>query len=444
MRLGLGVKRFLVQVAIASAKAGAFLLGLMAGVGRALVYVGGPVWRAAVHYVGVPIYRLFFHLRRLLPAISTAPTSPFMARHSWVSRFIPAWCIGASILLVTSVNLSQADALRSADIGQKSPLYTFFTGEQALTYTVRAAPATVRPTRYLAETFFALPEADTHSPDDSYTAITTEGGVFIAPTISGTAESVAPRSEIVTYLVKSGDVLGAISEKYGLSLSTILWANNLTARSTLRPGMELTILPTDGVIHKVKKGETAAAIAKKYKVETEKVLAFNGLDNKALSVGQSLIIPGGTPPVIVPVAPARSLANVFSTPPAGTKGTGASASGRMLWPTDLHIITQRFGWKHTGIDVDCHFTNNNYAADNGTVQYSGWKNGYGNVVEINHGNGIITRYGHHAKLYVKAGQPIAKGTPIGLCGTTGKSTGTHLHFEVIVGGKFRNPLEYVR
>jgi murein DD-endopeptidase MepM/ murein hydrolase activator NlpD len=196
-------------------------------------------------------------------------------------------------------------------------------------------------------------------------------------------------------------------------------------------------------VHTVKKGETVAAIAKKYKVDVEKIIAANAMGSASLSVGKTLIVPGGTPPVAAPVAPVRSLASVFTSSPVGAKA-GATGTGRMLWPTDLHVITQKFGWKHTGLDIDCYFTNNNYAADDGTVQYAGWKKGYGYVVEINHGNGMVTRYGHHAKLYVTAGQPIARGTPIGLCGTTGKSSGTHLHFEVIIGGKFRNPLEYIR
>ncbi len=116
----------------------------------------------------------------------------------------------------------------------------------------------------------------------------------------------------------------------------------------------------------------------------------------------------------------------------------------MIWPTDLRTITQYYGWRHTGLDVDCHFTHHNYAADDGYVQFAGWKGGYGLTVEINHGNGIVTRYGHHASLAVADGQQISQGTPLGVCGTTGRSTGTHLHFEVIRNGKFVNPLEYIR
>lgn len=441
MRLGLGVKRFLVQVMIASAKAGAFLLAGMSALGRVVAFVLAPAWRVLIRGFGVPLYRAFFWTRRLLPkhtVDSASRVGRVLAGRSFVG-----WCMGGCVLLIVGMNMVQAEALRNPDAGQRSALYRFLTHEQTVTYTVRAEPTFARPTRYLSYVFLASPESIAQGKNENDPTVTTDSGTLVAPMVSGTADSVAPRSEVLTHTIASGETLGSIAQKYGLSLSTILWANNLTARSVLKIGNALTILPVDGVVHTVKKGETAAAIAKKYKVETDKVLAFNGLGGAALRVGATLIIPGGTPPVVVPPKSARSIANVFTSSPVSSK-TGVAGSGRMLWPTDLHIITQKFGWKHTGIDIDCYFNNTNYAADDGTVQYAGWKKGYGYVVEINHGNGMVTRYGHHAKLYVSAGQPIARGTPIGLCGTTGKSSGTHLHFEVIIGGKFRNPLEYVR
>jgi len=116
----------------------------------------------------------------------------------------------------------------------------------------------------------------------------------------------------------------------------------------------------------------------------------------------------------------------------------------MIWPTDLRTITQYYGWRHTGVDIDCGWDNTNYAAMDGIVESSGWNGGYGYAIDINHGNGITTRYGHNASLYVSAGQYVSQGQAIGLCGTTGRSTGTHLHFEVIASGRFKNPLEYVR
>ncbi len=284
------------------------------------------------------------------------------------------------------------------------------------------------------------------------------GGALTAPTISEGAESTAPRTEVETYAVAQGDTLSTIAAKFGISLNTLLWANSLTVNSSIKPGTELTILPTTGVQHKVVSGDTVSKIATKYKVEEAEIIAFNRLASaEDIIIGESLIVPNGEVQAAAPARRPTSVTTVF-TPPATSSSipttttpsttapaTGsASGSGVMVWPTDLRVITQYYGWSHTGIDVDCHFTHDNYAADSGVVQYAGWKGGYGYAVEINHGNGLVTRYGHHASMYVSAGETVSKGQAIGRCGTTGISTGTHLHFEVMSGGAFKNPLEYIR
>jgi LysM repeat protein len=272
------------------------------------------------------------------------------------------------------------------------------------------------------------------------------GGGLSAPTISDGAESVAPREGVEVYVAQSGDTLSSIASQFGISLNTLLWANDLSVRSILKPGAELAILPTSGVKHAVKSGDTLSSIAKKYSVEESEIVKYNKLASaNDLVVGESLIVPDGT--IAAPVRTTPSVTSVF-TPSIPTTTSSAdpatSGSGVMVWPTDLHTITQYYGWRHTGLDVDCKFTNDNYAADDGIVQFAGWKSGYGYTVEINHGNGIMTRYGHHASMYVTAGEQVAKGQAIGRCGTTGRSTGTHLHFEVISGGRFKNPLDYIR
>lgn len=274
------------------------------------------------------------------------------------------------------------------------------------------------------------------------------GGGLSAPTFSDGAESIAPREGVEVYIAQSGDTLSTIAGQFGISLNTLLWANDLSVRSVLKPGAELTILPTSGVKHIVESGDTLSSISKEYSVEEDEIVKYNKLASaNDLVVGEGLIVPNGE---IAAPAPSRTTPSVTSvfTPSIPTTTSSAdpatSGSGVMVWPADLRVITQYYGWRHTGLDVDCKFTNDNYAADDGIVQYSGWKSGYGYTVEINHGNGIMTRYGHHASLYVTAGEQVAKGQAIGRCGTTGKSTGTHLHFEVVVGGRFKNPLEYIR
>lgn len=276
------------------------------------------------------------------------------------------------------------------------------------------------------------------------------GGIISAPTISEGADSIAPRQDIETYLVQNGDTLSIIAEQFGISLNTLLWANGLSVRSVLKPGSTLTISPTSGVIHQVKSGDTLSEIANKYDAGEDTILAFNRLASADdLVVGEQIVVPGGA---IKAVVPSRSSAfgSILTSPTTKTPVTTSTispttvGSGSMVWPTDLRVITQYYGWRHTGVDIDCYYNNDNYASDYGVVQFSGWKGGYGNAVEINHGNGIVTRYAHNASNYVVAGQQVAKGQAIARCGTTGRSTGTHIHFEVIVNGGFRNPLEYVR
>ncbi len=409
--------------------------------------------RGAVRFiastVGVPLYRGVFLLRRFFGRIYVPGKNKLM--YFLTNRYAIHTAVVLLAFATTAMSV-QASGVRADDFGQESMLYELVSGQSNEVVAVRADTVTSKPSRYLGSTALSVqPDIDFHTALDDYVATTSAGSAIIAPTISEAGESIAPRTESVAYEVQSGDTIGTIAQKHGITINTLLWANNLSVRSTIRPGDSLQILPTDGLTHTIKSGDTILAIANKYDAEASEVLAYNNLTSaSALSIGEELIIPGGSQPAAVPRR--RSVARVFTPPapstPAGNPGATApdtsAASGRMVWPTDLRVITQYYGWRHTGLDVDCHFTHNNYAADAGYVQYSGWKGGYGLTVEINHGNGLVTRYGHNAKNYVSAGEQVSKGQAIGLCGTTGRSTGTHLHFEVMSGGRFRNPLEYIR
>ncbi len=352
-------------------------------------------------------------------------------------------------VVVGSINLG-TNEVRAESFGQKSLLYQLASTQDneiieefALEETApERVSVSYRGVGALSAVTYGI---DNLSDVDSATSVVS-GGSLSSPVITEGSSSVAPRDAIEVYAVQTGDTLSSIAVKFGLSINTILWSNNLTVKSVLRPGDSLTILPVSGVAHTVKSGDTLSKIAKTYDVSADEILAYNHLSNSNdLSVGDKLIVPGGAIQYVAPVRRPTTIGSVFTTPTTTSSAAPTTAgSGNMSWPTDLRIITQYFGWRHTGIDVDCHFDNTNYAADDGIVQFSGWKGGYGYAVEINHGNGIVTRYGHHAKIYVSAGTQVSKGTPLGLCGTTGRSTGTHLHFEVILNGKFQNPLEYIR
>lgn len=250
------------------------------------------------------------------------------------------------------------------------------------------------------------------------------------------------RDKNIEYTVQEGDTASSIAEKFGVSVETVLWQNDLTSRSKIKPGQTLEVLPVTGVSHKVRKGDTVYSIAKRYDVEAQQIVnfPFNTYTNDEtfeLAIGQIMIVPDGVTPSVTRRAPrVRQL-----TPDAGT----VVASGAFVWPTSGRI-TQRFVWYHKGLDIANKAAPNILAADSGTVVVSGWPDGYGygNRVVIDHGNGYKTLYGHLSRVSVVPGQTVARGNAIGKMGCSGRCTGTHLHFEVIRNGVYLNPLSVLQ
>lgn len=283
-----------------------------------------------------------------------------------------------------------------------------------------------------------------------------EEAVAVKPRVIGsrftTEQELIPekRTEIVLYTVQKGDAVSTIAQRFGLTVNTILWANNLGAYSLIRPGDVLTILPESGILHTVKSGDTISKIAKLYDVEEEKILASNQLAS-VLKIGDQLMVPGGRK-ITVAAAPKPVAA------PTNTTGLGiirdlvkapdapaaVSSDGKMAWPTEGNRITQYFSWRHTGLDIANKTGTPLYAAEAGTVEFAGWGNGYGYNVLIDHGGGKKTRYAHASKMFVKAGDTVSRGENIAAMGSTGWSTGPHLHFEVIINGAKQNPLNYIK
>ncbi len=258
-----------------------------------------------------------------------------------------------------------------------------------------------------------------------------------------TTESDKLRDKVEEYVVKNGDTASSIAEKYGISVDTIKWENNLTTNS-IKPGQKLRILPVTGVRHVVTRGETIYTIAKKYSANPQSVVDFpfnTFADNEtfSLAVGQDLIVPDGEKPNEVPTVPRQFLAS--RTPNAGA----VSATGQFVWPIS-GTITQRYSWYHRGIDIATSFGAPILAADSGTVIVAGWpdNSGYGNRIVIDHGNGLRTWYGHLSRFTVTAGQTVKRGDVIGYEGSTGRSTGPHLHFEIRQGNTHLNPLNYLK
>lgn len=246
---------------------------------------------------------------------------------------------------------------------------------------------------------------------------------FYLPTIS--------RHGIITYRVKEGDTLGRIAANFGISLNTLIWANNLKANSVIKPGQELVVLPVSGVLHIVKKGDTISSIAKQYKAEVASIIAFNNLDEKKeLIIGQEIIVPNG----VISTRSTSSLASASGLKPM-TEDTSS-------WPEykNYYAYPTSGGWNkgilhyYNAVDIINACGSPIYASAEGIVIESKgngqYNYGYGNLIKIQHFNGTMTVYGHLSEVLVKEGEKVSQGQLIGRMGNTGNSNGCHLHFEV--------------
>jgi len=249
------------------------------------------------------------------------------------------------------------------------------------------------------------------------------------------------RRDIVVYEVQPGDTVQGIAAAYGLKPETIMWSNPAIEDlpDLLRIGQEVVILPIDGVYHEVKEGDTLASIAAKYKVEID---AITGAANEwnvlqppdyAITAGMQLIIAGGTKPYVPKVVTA------YNGPiPSGARGTG-----RFQWPV-IGRITQDYWYGHRGLDIAAPPGSGVYAADGGFVSFVGWTDvGYGYLIRVDHANGFATWYAHLSGFNVSLGQAVQRGDLIGYVGSTGHSSGPHLHFEIRTGDGLLNPRFYL-
>ena len=255
-----------------------------------------------------------------------------------------------------------------------------------------------------------------------------------------------PRSEIIEYEVRSGDTASSIAQKFGITSDTIKWANDLPSLDLLKPGQILKILPVAGVAHTVKSGDTLESVAKKYSAEPQAIVdfPFNGVpDDFSLKIGQLLIVPDGSPPEIPKpkVKPQPKYLASGPQSPAFDAPFGAS----FIWPAGGQL-SQYFAWYHPGVDIANRNAPGIAASDGGTVALAGWPDGggYGNRVILDHGNGYTSLYAHLSNVYVSVGESVSRGQLIGQMGSTGRSTGTHLHLEIHYKGVPVNPLAILK
>jgi len=268
-----------------------------------------------------------------------------------------------------------------------------------------------------------------------------------------------PPSKATTYRVASGDAMLAIAERFNVKTESILYVNKEVLDDnphSLRPGMELLIPPVDGLYYTWQDGDTVEAVADEFDADPADILTFPGnevdLTDPGFKPGTEVMIPGGS----------RALrdwtqdlvtAGRSNTGSTGTSDFGGNACGGGLvgggfgWPANDHSISGNpYGPGHLGIDIAANEGDPVYAASAGvvTMAQGGYNYGYGNVVQIDHGNGYVTVYAHLSQYNVAACTSVGQGTLIGLAGSTGNAFGSHLHFEIRYGGSNVNPLDIVQ
>lgn len=262
------------------------------------------------------------------------------------------------------------------------------------------------------------------------------------------------RTEVIEYSVTTGDSIFGIAQSFNLEPESILWANYDQLDDSpdmLTPGMALNIPPVNGVYYQWQQGDTLDSVASKFDVSVEDILDWEGnnfdLTNPQVEPDQWIMVPNGHREFVQWLVPtiARTNSGVLKSVlgPGACEGnySGAYGTGVFAWPTAAHYLSGNDYWSgHLGIDIAGSLGDSISAADAGVVVFAGWANGgYGNMVMIDHGNGYQTLYAHLSSVSAYCGQSVYTGTYIGAMGSTGNSTGPHLHFEVRYLGGFINP-----
>ncbi|MDX9992479.1 MAG: M23 family metallopeptidase [Anaerolineales bacterium] len=259
-----------------------------------------------------------------------------------------------------------------------------------------------------------------------------------------------PRYEVIKRTVQRGDSIFGISTEFDIKPDSLLWANYETLKDdphSLRPGMELNIPPINGVYYQWQEADTLDSVAAALLAKPEDILNWPGnkldLAEPKIAAGTWVMVPDGEREYQQWIVPTIAVGR------SGTSGVGGSAcgagsvgSGGFTWPTANRFLSGNDYYSgHLAIDIAAGEGSPVYAADSGVVTMAagGWNGGYGNVVQINHGNGYATLYAHLSVINVSVCQSVGRGQTVGAAGNTGNSFGAHLHFEVRLNGGFVNP-----
>lgn len=242
------------------------------------------------------------------------------------------------------------------------------------------------------------------------------------------ADAAGPR--VIEYEVRPGDTLWEIAQRYEIDEATLRNVNPDLNPAALQPGQTIRVLTVQGTLHTVQPGEAVQTIADRYRVTTGSIAEANGLsDIHTIRVGQELIVPGATVPA-----------------PATGRARSAPVAAGWMWPLSGPVTSHfgpRWGKMHSGIDIAAPTGTPVAAARAGTVAYANWDGGYGLSVIIDHGDGTLSRYAHASTILVNPGECVDRGDAVIRVGSTGFSTGPHLHFEIIAGDEALDPLAYL-
>lgn len=266
-----------------------------------------------------------------------------------------------------------------------------------------------------------------------------------------------PRYDSTIYRVSRGDAMLSIADDYKLKSESILFANPQMDDNphNLKPGMELKIPPVDGLYYEWKDGDTFESVADKFDANPDDIINFPGnnidLTDPKVAPGTIVMIPGGERELRNWAADLQTAGRGANTGTGGGNASnvcgGGPVSSGFGWPADDHSLSGNpYGPSHLGIDITAPEGSNVYAAGSGvvTMAQGGWNYGYGNVIQIDHGNGYVTVYAHLSSINVGMCQSVGQGSLIGYSGNTGNSFGAHLHFEIRIGGSNINPYDIVQ
>lgn len=411
------------------------------------------------------------HLRREEPPISSDDTSPsILTRQPLPSsrrrgqRFLALFIL----LMVLSLAVTAALLWIDSEDDDSTPEEPVIVAEESGEETLPAIEPSLTPTTEIIQEPEMPLIFPTAAADEIAVALLTPAAIEPEPDAimrknePFTVLPLGNRSEVIQYTVQQGDTLESITTKFGLNdFWTLIWSNKRSKYSPLRPGVQLNILPEDGVYHEVTEVVTIAQLAEKYAVDAYSIIdseynnqLFGATPDNMLPAGLWVVVPGGQGEKL----------NLLAAKPnegTGSAGTANSVGGTYnLWGCSSNVAggslpygrpLTAYTWMqglrpgaHDGVDLAANSGTPVYASGSGTVAFSGWNNyGFGNVVVIAHGP-VFSIYGHLLRTSVSCGDQVSAGTVIGLVGNTGNSSGNHLHFELRdANWGLLNPQNYV-